>query len=160
MTERNYVGLLPWMAQWWIDHLDEQPAVVIRCGHGDPQCRNAIGEVKTDATRVMAMSRNEHPEVETEWTPLAAPTVEELAAEIAERDRQALRYVGDGPGDGRIVYKRAGGPCEVAPVEYLTYYVCRVHGEIPVDVAELAAFVRASTETRRNFWVHRVGGVS
>jgi hypothetical protein len=143
----KYYGLFEGMAQWWLDHLDAAPAVVIRCGYRDPEapnreCRNAIGEVKTEGDRVLAMSKNEYPEITTEWTPLAAPTLEELAAEIAEREAQVLRYTGTGPGDGSIVYKRTPLPREVAPVEDLTLYVCRVHGEVEVDTAELAAFVR------------------
>lgn len=148
MTEQpTYISDWPWMAQWWLDHLDTPPAVVIRCGQPDPlrperQCRNAIGEVKADGGCVLAMSKTEHPEVTTDWTPLAAPTVEELAAELAERDAQALRYTGTGPGDGSIVYKRSPWPSFVAPIGMLTYYVCRVHGDISVDTADLEAFVR------------------
>ncbi|HPY26432.1 MAG TPA: hypothetical protein PLK19_19190, partial [Mycobacterium sp.] len=113
------------------------------------------GEVKTDGTRVLAMSRNEYPEIETDWTPLAAPTVEELAAELAERDAQVLRYVGDGPGGGKIVYRRTALPREVAPPEDLTFYVCRVHGEVEVDRAALAAAVRDTLAARKvkcPFW--------
>jgi hypothetical protein len=151
----TYAGLSPWMTQWWLDHLDTPPAVVIRCGHPDPlkperQCRNAIGEVKADGDRVLAMSRNEYPEITTDWSALAAPTVEELAAEVADRDAQVLRYVGAGPGDdGKIVYRRTVLPREVAPVEHLSFYVCRAHGEIQVDTADLAAFVRDTLTDRR-----------
>ena len=160
-ADPTYVGLLPWMAQWWLDHLDERPTVVIRCGHGDPQCRKAIGEVKADAERMMAMSKNEHPEVETDWTPLAAPTAEELVAELAERDAQALHYAGTGPGAGRISYKRTNAPREVAPVEHLGYYVCPDHGEVNVDVADLAAFARGvRAGSRSNFWARLVGPMS
>lgn len=153
MTETPaYVGLLPWMAQWWIEHLDVPPLVVIRCGAGEPRCRNGIGEVKSDGERVLAMSKNEHPEIDVDWTPLAAPSVEELAAEIAERDAQALRYVGAGPGDGRVVYKRTQLPREVAPPEDLCDYVCRQHGVIEVDVEALCAAVRRADTPRRTYW--------
>ena len=150
MSEVSYEGMHPGMAEWWIAHLDTAPTVVIRCGHRDPttrerECRNAIGEVKaTGDDRALAMSKNDYPEVETGWTPLGAPTVEELAAEIAERDAQALRYLGNGPGDGTIVYKRTPLPRQIAPVENLTLYVCRVHGEIEVDPSDLAEFARAA----------------
>jgi len=153
--KHTYVGLFPWMGQWWLDNIKNPPLIVIRCGRGEPWCTNAIGEVKTDGTRVLAMSRNEYPEIETDWTPLAAPTVEELAAELAERDAQVLRYVGDGPGGGKIVYRRTALPREVAPPEDLTFYVCRVHGEVEVDRAALAAAVRDTLAARKvkcPFW--------
>ena len=153
-----YVGLFPWMAQWWLERLDAAPVVVIRCGRGEPWCKNAIGEAKADGDRVLAMSRNEHPEITTDWTPLAAPTVEELAAELAERDAQVLRYTGTGPDDGSIVYKRTALPREVAPVEDMSFYVCRVHGEVEVNPAELGAFVRDTMDTgrtKRTFWSQR-----
>jgi hypothetical protein len=158
----NYVGAYPWMAQWWLDHLDVPPLVIVRCGKldGGRQCRNAVGEIKTDGEHVMAMSRDEHPETEAEWTQLAAPTASELAAELAERDAQVLRYVGDGPGAGRIVYKRtkvSGGA--VAPVSLMSCYVCRVHGPLDVNpqhLAEFASGVIADTPTHsRTYWAHR-----
>jgi hypothetical protein len=149
MTEQPvYVGMLPGMAEWWLDHLDIPPAVVIRCGYRDPnvrqrQCRNSIGEIKASGGAILAMSRNEYPEVSADWEPLAAVTPEELAAEMAERDSQVLRYTGV-PGEGGIVYKRTSLPREVAPVERMTYYVCRIHGEVEVDTADLAAFAHAA----------------
>lgn len=154
MTEApTYVGLFPWMAQWWLDHLDVPPLLVIRCGSGKPRCRNAVGEIKRDGDRVLAMNKNEYPELDVDWTPLAAPTVEELAAEIAERDAQALRYVGHGPGDdSKIVYKRTALPREVAPLEDLCDYVCREHGVVEVDVEALAAAVREADTPRRTYW--------
>lgn len=151
-----YVGMAEWMAQWWLDRLDTPPLVIIRCGTAEPgvgrRCRNAIGEVKRDGDRVLAMSRNEHPEIEIAWIPLAAPTVEDLAAELAERDDQALRYVGTGPGHGSVVYKRTVGPGEVAPVEMLSYYVCRDHGEIEANPQALAAFVEDTHAPKRTYW--------
>lgn len=159
----NYVGLSPWMAQWWVDHLDTKPAVVIRCGYcepGKPECRNAIGEVKADGDVVLASNRNEHPEIATDWAPLGAPTVEELAAELAEREAQVLRYTGNGPGAGGIVYRRTALPREVAPVNALGYYTCRHHGEIPVNTADLAAFVAAAIRdtptATQTYRAHRV----
>ena len=161
----EYVGLFPWMAQWWTEHLNVAPVVVIRCGHRDTDaadtgtrrkswCTNAVGEVKAVDNVVLAMSRNQHPEVETDWTPLAAPTVEELNAELAERDAQVLRYVGDGPGDGKIVYRRTTLPREVAPVEDLTFYVCRTHGEIEIDTAALAAAAAEAAAAGRIRWTY------
>ena len=153
MTETSaYVGLFPWMAQWWLEHLDAPPLVVVRCGRGEPRCRNAVGEIKVDGDRVLAMNKNEYPELDVDWTPLAAPTTEELAAEIADRDAQALRYVGAGPDNGKIVYKRTQLPREVAPLEDLSYYVCREHGEIEVNVEALSAAVRLAEKPRRTYW--------
>ena len=77
---------------------------------------------------------------------------------MAERDRLALRYVGPGPEAGRIVYKRSKRwPREVAPVENLSSYICRTHGELKVDPVDLAAFVRdtisdTATDTA-TYWV-------
>lgn len=152
-----YIGLFPWMAQWWIDHLDTKPIVLIRCGHREDndsgakaegvECRNAIGEVKSDGDVLLAMSRNQHPEIETDWTPLAAPTEEELAAELADRHAQVLRYLGTGPGPGSIVYKRTALPREVAPIKHLTFYVCRMHGTVEVDCADLEAFAAEALRT-------------
>ena len=165
MTDVTYEGMDPGMAEWWIAHLDTAPAVVIRCGHRDSttrdrECRNAIGEAKaTGDDRVLAMSKNETPEITTDWTRLGALTAEELAADIAERDAQALRYVGTGPGDGSVVYRRQSYPCQVAPIEYLSYYVCRVHGDVEVDTADLAAFARAAIKdtpgVTRTYRAHR-----
>ena len=149
----RFEGLFPGMAQWWQDRLDTPPLVIIRCGRGDPRCRNAIGEVKTDAGRTLAMSKNEHPEPVVPWTPLAALTPEELQAEIAERESQVLRHVHTGA-EHLIVYKRRPAlPRAVAPIEFLSYYSCRQHGEIQVDTAELAAFTAATQTPKRTYWV-------
>lgn len=81
-----------------------------------------------------------------------------MAQELAELDAQVLRYTG-GPGDGSIVYKRSMGPCEVAPVEDLGYYVCREHGEVQVDTADLMSFSRTAADTpgvTATYWAHRV----
>lgn len=159
----RFEGLWPGMAEWWQARLDEPPLVVIRCGRGEPRCNNAIGEVKTDGKRTLSMSKNEHPEPVVPWAPLAAPTIEELEADIAERERQVLRYIGTGP-DRKIVYKRRPNlPRAVAPVEVLSYYSCRDHGEITIDRDKLAAFVElrrqqvSEGDTRtanRTCWAH------
>ncbi len=152
------------MAEWWIGNLDEPPLVVIRCGRGNPRCNNAIGEVKADEQgRTLAMSKNEHPEPVVPWYPLAAPTLAELEAEIAERDSQVLRYIGTGS-DRQMVFKRRPAlPRAVAPVEHLSYYSCREHGEVTIDRAKLTAFVDrrrvqvAEGDTRtsnRTAWAH------
>jgi len=152
------------MAEWWIERLHQPPLVVIRCGRGEPRCNNAIGEVKSDDEgRTLSMSKNEHPEPVVPWTPLAAPTIEELEAEIAERDSQVLRYIGSGE-DRQIVYKRRPNlPRAVAPIEHLGYYSCREHGEITIDREKLARFVTsrhqqiAAGDTRsanRTCWAH------
>jgi len=153
MTEQPaYEGLAPGMAEWWIAHLDQSALVVIRCGRrdagGKAWCQNAIGEIKRDGDRVLAMSKNEHPESEARWLAdpptegLSDAIAEELASAIAERDTEALRHYDD----GLIVRKRARWPSQVAPVERLHSYVCRVHGEIPVDAAKLAQYVAESDE--------------
>lgn len=143
----SYDEMFPGMAQWWLDHLDTAPLVVIRCGHRDPdsprECRIAIGEVKADAGKVLAMGKNEYPEAETRWLPdpptegLSPAIAEELAAAIAERDAEVIRRYDD----GHTVSKRQVWPRRVAPVEDLNCYVCRLHGEVEVDTADLAAFV-------------------
>lgn len=165
MTDHpRFEGLWPGMAEWWIARLNEPPLVVIRCGRGKPRCNNAIGEVKSDDQgRTLSMSKNEHPEPVVDWTPLAAPTMEELEAEIAERDEQVLRYIGSGS-DRKIVYKRRPNlPRAVAPIAHLGYYSCREHGEISIDRDKLAAFVEvrraqvAGGDTRtvnRTCWAH------
>ena len=148
------------MAQWWLDHLRDRPVVLIRCGQvtAGRQCRNAIGEVKTDTERVMAMSRNEHPEVETDWTPIAAPTAAELAQELAELDAQvycatpAGRVTAASSTNGRWGHV-------VAPVEDLGYYVCREAREVQVDTADLMSFSRTAADTpgvTATYWAHRV----
>ena len=90
-----------------------------------------------------------------------APTVEELAADIAKRDAEVLRYIGTGPGNGRIVYRRRPPThCPVAPIGVLGFFTCRVHGDVEIDRESLAAFVRDTlTDTpgvTRTFWTHRV----
>lgn len=148
MTE--YAGMLPWMTQWWLDHLNTPPAVVIRCGYRAPErsereCRNAIGEVKIDGDHMLAMSKSAHPEVTTDWQPLAAGSPEELDALRSKRDAQVLRYVGPGPGEGsKIVYRRRTWPHNVAPVQLFGSYVCRMHGPVEIDTADLAAFALAA----------------
>lgn len=149
----TYVGRLPWMAQWWLDHLDTAPLVAIRCGRGEPPCRIAIGEVKRDGDVLMAMRKNEYPEAETRW--LADPSTEglspeiaaELAAAIAERDAGLLRSYDD----GRMVHKRKVWPRDVALVSQLDSYVCRLHGEVEVDIAHLEQFARDTTPPTRTY---------
>ena len=155
----RYVGLFPWMAHGGSTISATGPwyssgAVRVTAGR---QCRNAIGEVKTDTERVMAMSRNEHPEVETDWTPIAAPTAAELAQELAELDAQVLRYTG-GPGDGSIVYKRSMGPCEVAPSKtWVTTSAASTGGaggyRRPMSFSRTVADTPGVTAT---YWAHRV----
>jgi hypothetical protein len=143
------------MAEWWQAHLKDPPLVIIRCGRGEPQCNNAIGEVKSDGTRVLAMSKNEHPEPVVPWTPLAAPTIEELEADIAERESQVLRYIGSGS-DRKIVYKRRPNlPRAVAPIDALGYFSCREHGEIQINRERLVAFVADTHAPRRTYWAQR-----
>lgn len=148
-TEPEYLGMIPGMAQWWLEHRDTRPLVVIRCGYraeGERECRNAIGEVKADGDRVLAMRKNEYPDAETRWLPdpsaqgLSPAIAEELAAAIAERDNGVLRRYDD----GHTVHKRRVWPRDVAPVAQLDSYVCRVHGEVEVDTAHLAAVVAAA----------------
>lgn len=143
------------MAEWWIEHLDEIPLVIVRCGYGKPKCRRPIGEVKsTGQGRYLAMSKNEHPEPIVDWYPLAAPTVAELEAEIAERESQILRYVGTGA-DRKIVFRRRPNlPRAVAPIECLGFYSCRDHGEVTIDKVQLAALVADTPGVKQTFWAH------
>lgn len=152
----NYMGLFEGMSEWWVERLSEPPLVIIRCGRGEPRCKNAIGEVKSDEQgRTLSMSKNEHPEPEVPWTPLAAPTVEELEAEIAERESQVLRHVISGD-EHTIVYKRRPNlPRAVAPIEHLGYYSCREHGEITIDREDLTRFVEDTRTRKRTYWAHR-----
>lgn len=161
MTDPKYVGMLAGMAEWWHYHRADAPVMVVRCGHRPPHgqirkswCTNIIGEVKADNGVVLAMSREDHPEVQTEWVPLAATTPEELAAEAAELHAQVLRYIGS-PGNGQVVYKRTSLPRMVAPLEYLTYYVCPMHGMVNINRDRLAKDVRDTLHTgrrKRTFW--------
>ena len=151
----RFEGLWPGMAEWWITHIDEPPLVVIRCGRGEPKCTKAIGEVKDpgDGREPLAMSKNEHPEVPTEWFPVAAPTAEEARAELEELEGQILRTSGV-VGDGKLIFRRTSWPSDVAPVDLLNPYYCKEHGEIAVDREDLAAFVRDTRKPKRTYWAH------
>ena len=152
MTETpRFEGLWPGMAEWWIANLARPPLVVVRCGRGEPKCTKAIGEVKTDGEHTLAMSKNEHPEPVVEWSPLAALTVEELEADIAERESKVLRHIGTGP-DRKMVFKRPDLPRAVAPIGQMGFFTCQVHGEITIDREHLYAFVRDTQKPKRTYW--------
>lgn len=166
MTDQpKYVGMLPWMTEWWFAHVADDPVVVIRCGHRPPQgqegkwCNNAIGQVKAADGQVLAMRHNEYPESGISWTPPAAEMVDELApetaAELAAAVDGLLANVLKHLGQGEAVEKRRSWPRDVAPIENLDCYVCRIHGEIAVDCARLAEVVKdtvAAGRTKQTYW--------
>jgi hypothetical protein len=143
------------MAEWWRAHLEEPPLVVIRCGRGEPRCKNAIGEIKTIGGRTLAMNKNERPEPVVPWTPIGALTRDELEAAVAKRENRVLRRFGT-EDDPKIVYKRPPNrPRAVAPIEFFSQYSCRKHGEVQIDVAHLTAFVGDTQTPRRTYWANR-----
>ena len=111
------------------------------------------------------MSVEVHPESEAPKPPavddrlrahLAAShdDIDQLIADVEElidHNAKLLRA----SGGGRVIQKRAAWPNLVAPIKHLSYYVCREHGEIGVDVEALAAFAADTHRPKRTYWANR-----
>ena len=127
--------------QWWREHSDEPPTVVIRCGRGG--CRKTLGELKTDGINAFIMWFQRFGETTVNLPPQDPPnTSDPIRIRLHQRDSQQLRATND----GRRVTKRHRGEPLVQPLERLSTATCPVHGLIPIPypfraVNDLRAFV-------------------
>lgn len=140
-------ALTPWMAQWWADHSDTPPTVIVRC-----HCGTKVGEVKVDGTTTLLLAKTVAGERAVPSYQVAALTLEELEEEIRSLDDATLRHLPD----GQRIPKRNRLPDAVGPLAS-TPLLCPEHDWLDGYHAELAAFVADTAPgTKRKFTVRQV----
>ena len=153
MTDQGYVGMFPWMAEWW-KHNDVAETIVVRC-----HCGKRVGEVKCSdtghprddgpVTLLRAITVVGNAAVPTE--PGIGATPEDALADWALQDSETLRYLDN----GMRVQKRKRVEDAVGPIE-LTPLCCPEHGWLEGYEDDLAAFARDTERgSRRKFIVAR-----
>lgn len=140
MTEFGFEGMTPQYADWWRQHLNDQPTVILRCGRDG--CGDRVGEIKTDDTAAVVLRHQKIGEIPVPAPRMTAPNEEELKRLIAEReanmtagrDAKLLRRTDD----GYVVPRRRQWPAVVGPLDAVNFVMCPTHGKLDVPAETLA----------------------
>lgn len=158
MSEIRFDGMRPQHAEWWRQHLNDKPTVILRCGRNG--CGDQVGEIKTDGTATLVLRHQKIGEIPVPGPRMTAATEEELKRLIAERDAQMLRRTDD----GYVVPRRRQWPAVVGPLEAMGFVMCPTHGKLDVTadtLADLKQFVDDTQRgSKRNYLMFRGKSVS
>lgn len=166
MSEIGFDGMTPQHAEWWRQHLNDEPTVRLKCGYNG--CGDRVGEIKTDGTTTLVLRYQKIGEIPVPAPRLTAPSEEELNRLIAEqeanmtagRDAKLLRRTDD----GYVVPRRRQWPAVVGPLDAMGFVMCPTHGklDVPADtLADLRQFVDDTQRgSKRNYLMFRGTSVS
>jgi hypothetical protein len=143
MHETGFDALFPKQRTWWLQHLQDTPTLILRCGRDG--CGEAVGQVKTDGQTTLVLRYNRVGEMTVPVSPAAGMTEDEVKHQIEQRDANTLNYTAD----GRRVAKRREFRPSVAPLEMTSFVICPNHGRMDVANEILADLTQVVADTQR-----------